>query len=145
MSNKPFATSIAALLIIALIAPATFFIVPQRASAAEGAVTCTGGLLGSLFSIGGGSVSALTSVPTDSKVANFTEGSILGTTAGQCIYQLIIVPLARSMIRNILQSITSSIINWITGRNGTGQPSFVQNLSRHLQSVGDAVALPFIN
>lgn len=148
MSNKPFAATIAMLLVVALVVPATFFIAPQRVSAQPaGSVTCAGGILGGLFGIGAASsaVSALTAVPTDSKVANFTEGSILGTTAGQCLYQLIVVPLARSMIRTILQSITSSIISWITGRNGTGQPSFVQNLSRHLQAVGDAVALPFIN
>ncbi|MEK7101567.1 MAG: hypothetical protein AAB882_00235 [Patescibacteria group bacterium] len=154
MSNKPFATSIATLLIIALIVPATFFIAPQRVSA-SGAVNCIGSGIGALFGFSGSAASVaglLTGVPvvpasTNALVGigNTTAGQTAGATTGECIYQLVVVPLARALIRSILQGITSSIINWITGRNGTGQPSFVQNLSRHLQSVGDAVALPFIN
>ncbi|OGG40330.1 hypothetical protein A2118_01360 [Candidatus Kaiserbacteria bacterium GWA2_50_9] len=155
MSNKPFATSVAVLLIIALVAPATFFIAPQRASAQSGAIGCIGAGIGALFGLTGSAavgVSGIGGVPVVSMsgntlagIGNSIGGQTAGATTGECIYQLIIVPLARSMMRNILQSITSSIISWITGANGTGQPSFVQNLSRHLQAVGDAVALPFIN
>jgi hypothetical protein len=39
---------------------------------------------------------------------------------------------------------TASIINWINGGNGTGQPSYVQNLPGHLQTVGDTQALAFL-
>ena len=65
MSNKPFATSIATLLIIALIVPATFFIAPQRVSA-SGAVNCIGSGIGALFGFSGSAASVaglLTGVP----------------------------------------------------------------------------------
>ncbi|OGG76357.1 hypothetical protein A2950_01200 [Candidatus Kaiserbacteria bacterium RIFCSPLOWO2_01_FULL_55_19] len=66
------------------------------------------------------------------------------STIADCVYKTIIIPLARQLIHQIIRATTASIINWINGGNGTGQPSFVLNLSLHLQAVSDAVVLPFI-
>ena len=45
----------------------------------------------------------------------------------------------------MLQQMTNATINWINGKNGTGQPSYVVNISAHLQGLGDAIATPFLN
>jgi len=47
--------------------------------------------------------------------------------------------------RIVLAQITASVIGWITGKNSSGKPSFVTNLSANLQGVGDAVAISFIS
>ena len=38
---------------------------------------------------------------------------------------------------------TATVINWINGGNGTGQPSYIRNLSGHMQNVGDIQADAF--
>lgn len=158
MSKKLLAIALTILTVIIFVAPISLFIAPQRVSASDwsegvsvsgsssvGGASCAGGAIGGLFGIIGAAFNlGGAAVPTNSNAANTNEGSILGTTAGQCIYEIVLKPLARAMIRMALQQITAGIINWINGGNGTGQPSFVLNLSVHLQSVGDAVALPFI-
>ncbi|TSC64931.1 MAG: hypothetical protein G01um101491_92 [Parcubacteria group bacterium Gr01-1014_91] len=66
MNKNPFAAALSAVLIVALIAPATFFIAPNRTHAAGagilGAAGCIGGLLG-IGSLAGSAVSAVTGVP----------------------------------------------------------------------------------
>jgi len=141
MSKKPFVTTLAVLLTITLVAPAVFFITPQRASAASG--SCIGGLLGG---VGGYIVSMITgAVPSSDTATQVGTGATAGATIGTCINDLIIVPTLRQMIRSMLKSITNSTINWINGTgNPTGQPSYVRNLPGHLQSVGDSAAFAFI-
>ncbi len=143
--NTRFASRvIVALLAVGIIAPA--FLVPQRASAqvasAAGAASCfaAGGV-----GLAGGAASAVLSVPVND-MANLAQNTFTaGATQGDCIKNNIITPLARLMARIVIQQITASTINWITGRNGTGQPTFVTNLSLNLQAVGDAVALSYIS
>lgn len=145
MRSFLFTKSIAALLIIALVAPATFFFAPQKASAS--AISCIGGLIG--IGVGAGSaVTAVIAVPVNSIVGNINTGSTAGSTGASCINDMILIPLARAIIRAMLQKMTASVINWINGtpgKNGSKAPSYVQNLSVNLQGVGDAVAGPFFN
>lgn len=142
MSKKTLASALIILLTITVIAPATFFIESRRASAqSSGAVSCVMGLAAGLGLI---TINKPVAVPTND-VANGTGSwTTAGSTVGNCVYNVLIVPILRAMIRALLQAITQSTINWINGGNGTGQPSFVQNLAVHLQSVGDVAALSLI-
>lgn len=143
MKKRSFAIVLAMLLVITLVAPTAFFIAPQRASAS--AAGCIGGLLGGLFGTAMGALGGATNVPTISNSSDTINSQTAGVTTGSCINDLIIVPAARAAIRGILQGMTASVLSWINGANGTGQPSYVQNLSVHLQGVGDSQALPFID
>ena len=139
MSKKTFASTMAALLIFTLVAPATFFVAPQRASASG--ISCVGGLLG----LAGSAVSAVVAVPVSDVVDQQANSLGGGASIGSCIYDAILVPLARAAIRAILQKMTASVINWINGSNGTGQPSYVQDLQGNLQRLGDTQALAFFS
>ncbi len=135
--------SLAALLVIALVAPATFFIAPSRASA-EG-MSCLGGLVGGLS---GGAVTTVVAVPVSNIPISTATGGTMGATTASCIYDMILIPLARAIIRQILQRLTADVINWINntpGKNGSSAASFIRDLPQNLQAAGDAVALTFIS
>ena len=136
--------SIGALAIIAT--SSAFFTAPQRASAQlniAAAASCLGATtVGSAASTG--TAAALVSVPV-LDAAQLAQSTIsAGANSTDCIKNTILTPLAKLLARIVLQQITASTINWITGSNGSGKSSFVTNLSRNLQGVGDAVALSFI-
>jgi hypothetical protein len=110
--------------------------------AQAGAIGCVSGVAAGLAAL---VTEQVKNVPVTSVASG--EGSITaaGATLGSCVDDTILKPLARLAARIVLQQITASTINWITGKNGSGKASFVTNLSVNLQGVGDAVALPFIN
>jgi hypothetical protein len=137
-----FLTGLAILFTLTLVAPAIFFIAPQRVQAQAGAIGCVSGVAAGLASL---VIEAVKNVPATSPAGEAGSITTAGATLGSCVDDTILKPFARLMARIVLQQITTSTINWITGKNGNGQPSFVVNLSLNLQSVGDAVALPFIN
>lgn len=57
--------------------------------------------------------------------------------------EFVLDPIAWSVAKMAIQSMTKSLVNWInSGFNGS--PAFVTDLEGHLQNVGDAVAGPFI-
>lgn len=147
MIPHPLTKAFAILLIVTLVAPATFFIAPQKTSAAGGilgAIGCIGGITGLASGVGSAASSVL-SVPVSNLMIESQTAVSAGADSTSCVNDTILMPLARAVARMILAQITASTINWITGRNGTGQASFVQNVSVHLQGVGDAVAIPFFN
>ncbi len=143
MSKKTIASALAVLLTISVGAPTAFLIAPQRASA-QNATGCLGGLVGSLAGGGGSAAAATVSVPVIDATNAVINGNTSASTWASCINQFVITPLIRSAIRALLQKMTASVVNWINGGNGTGQPSYVQNLPGHLQSVGDTQALAFL-
>lgn len=146
MKSNLYSRSLAVLLVIAIVAPATLFTAPRRVSAS--AASCIGGLLGTAGSAAMGvarEVVGMAAVPVSNTSIESSSASTAGTSMGSCVYDVIIVPAARAAIRALLAQITASTINWITGRNGSGQASFVRNISVNLQSVGDAAAVPFFN
>lgn len=142
MSKKIFTSALAMLFIIAFVAPAAFLIAPQKASAQSsgGSIGCIAGLLGLA-----GNVTSIVGVPVSNMTIQTGTSFTAGATTGDCLYNVIVVPILRAMIRAFLQAITKATINWINGANGTGQSSFVQNLAVHLQSVGDSAGLSFIS
>lgn len=147
MNKNPLIGALAAVLALALIAPAAFFASPLQAQAAGGGVLGAAGCIGGIMGIGSGAASVVTGVmgvPVSNLIIQSQTTISAGANATSCINDTILMPLARAVARMILQQITASTINWVTGRNGTGQPSFVQNLGVHLQLVGDSAALPFI-
>lgn len=137
MTRRPIIAALATFLVVAVVAPSTFFIMPQKAEASGG---CIAGLLGGLF--GGGGMGE--EVPTDSKTVDQTTNQIYGTTLDTCLNQLIWVPLTRAAIKGVLQDMTASIAKWVSGDNGTGRPAFVVNMALNLQRLGDSTAGPFI-
>lgn len=140
MSKKTFTRALAILLTIAFVAPTAFFIAPQRTSADSG-IGCVVGLAAGLVGV---TSNRFISVPVSDVPNGSGSWTTAGSTVGSCIYNLIIVPVLRAMLRSFLQQITRATINWINGANGTGQPSFVRDLTTHLQQVGDVAALSFI-
>ncbi len=140
MSKSLAAHIVAVLLIVTVVIPATFFIAPQKV-VAQSTASCLGSALGGIYSFVTGMFTGVPTAPSDAQ----GNGVTTGATLGDCINNVIIKPLARQLIHQIIKATTASIINWINGGNGTGQPSFVLNLSLHLQAVSDSVALPFIN
>lgn len=143
MKKRLFTTALTLLLTFSLVMPAVFFAAPQRVYGAE-KNSCIGGLLGGI----GGAIlaSIMGEVPSFDMTTSVGTGFTAGATMETCINDLITVPFMRQAVRNMLKSITDSTINWINGTgNPTGQPSYVPNLSVHLQGVGDSAALALIN
>lgn len=132
----------AILLTVSFVVPMALLSAPQRVSAAG--VGCVGGLLGAGGFVGGLSlVQSAVSVPVSDYSTELSSAGTMGTTFGTCFNELVLMPIARAAIKSVLQKSTSSVLNFINGSNGTGNPSYVQNVPRHLQGVGDSVALPF--
>lgn len=144
MSKKTFTGALAVLLIIALVAPSAFLIAPQKVSAASSGVSCIGGLLGGALGGIGGVASTLVAVPVSDAADIAVNTSTMGTVTTSCIYEAVLIPLARAALRAILMQMTASVISWITGKsNGTGSPQFVVNIQGNLQSVGDTQMTAF--
>jgi len=61
------------------------------------------------------------------------------------IKSYVLDPIAFVVSGNLLKSITSSVIGFVGGKNGTGRPLYVQNLSAYLQNVGDVRAYSFLS
>ncbi len=139
MSKKTLASSLAVLVLVSLVVPATFFIAPRRASA-QAFTGCLGGLIGGVI---GGVANGASSVPVNDKPTESSSASAAGSTWASCINAFIIEPLIRAAIHALIQKLTASVITWINGGNGTGQPSYVQNLPGHLRTVSDTQALAF--
>lgn len=125
MNRESIKKIVLAISLIALVVPSLILVTPQRAEA---------------------------TIPVFDPINWIVNGITAGaapTTAysslGTFTYNTILVPAARLLIRAILMQMTASVVNWINGSNGTGQPSYVLNISAHLQNLGDSVALPFIN
>lgn len=137
-----FQKTIALALVVALAAPGAFFIAPQKASAAG--IGCLGSLLG-LGGAGASVGAAMASVPTSDTINQQINSRTFGTTLGTCMNDVILVPIVRAALRKVVQRMTASIIDWINGGNGTGRPSYVQDLAGNLQSLGDTKALAFLS
>jgi hypothetical protein len=154
MSNAFFSRLIALLLLLAFVVPVSFLVAPQRTSA-QSLMGCLGGLIGGVAGGASGGTSAAgtaTAVPVNSVAANTAlasgnaiNGNTSASTYASCINTFVITPLIRAAIRALIQKLTASVITWINGGNGTGQPSYVQNLPNNLQNVGDNQALAFLN
>ena len=139
MSSKFLTASLAILLVIALVVPATFFIAPQRVSA-DGPPACTGGVIAGLAAL-----FSLIKVPTGDAITAAASTATGVATIEQCLNEMVLKPAIRAMVRMVLQQFTKTVVDWINGANTSGQPSFVQSLARHMQALGDAITMPFIN
>lgn len=153
---RPFVGVLAVLLTIAFVVPVTFFIVPQRASAqAAGCVASLFGLATTATTAATAAASSFLGVPVGGTALAAIVGSVAVSaganpvtavgTASDCWNNMVFKPILRSLVRDALKYLTSRIIGFINNNPNTGQPSFVRNLSVHLQLVGDSVALPFIS
>lgn len=131
---------IAPLLLVALIVPAVFFLAPPRTHADNN--LC---LVGVAAGIAAAVANLILTVPSGDLGAAGGSWTGAGGSVGDCIYNSIIVPMLRGLIRSFLQQMTQDTINWINGTGASGgQKSFVPNLSVHLQAVGDSAAMAFL-
>ncbi len=140
MSKRLLTKALAGLLLVAVVVPASFLVMPQRVVAAD--ASCAAGIVAGVVAyLFGKDVPALDkfnlSVNTNTSVSSYFS----------CVYTTVIVPMLKQMIRNILKQMTASVVSWINGGGGntSGSPSYVQNLSVTLRGVGDAAGLAFIS
>jgi hypothetical protein len=104
-----------------------------------GSSTGSGDFGGDTGGVGGGS----SSVPvSDEKVQDVSEKDKT-ITGESCFKQTILVPLVRAAIRAILQEITSSLVETITGNNSSGETQYVQDIVGNLRRAGDGQASTF--
>ena len=135
MKNRSFITALATFLTITIVAPAMFFVVPQRAHA--------------IFGVG----DIVSDIPAEIWTGLGYVESAIGTMADVAqqasVYALVLnkyvlEPLAFVVSGNAIKSITGGVIKFINGdTNGTGQSQFVQNLQGHTQGIGDSQANAF--
>lgn len=132
---------VAAILGFSFLFPTVFLSMPRVASAGQGpgcVVGVTAGLLGV-------KINSKFAVNTSSTPGDSGSVTTSGATVGECIYNTIVVPVLRQMIRNFLQQITQRAVDWISGNNSTGRPSYVQNINLNIQGLEDAIAGPVIS
>ena len=131
MNSRPFATTLAVLLTILLVAPPVFFVAPQKAHATL-----------PVFDY-------INYIENGFNLAKNTITSIQTTTsaiANTALYvdKYVLEPLAFVLSGELLKSMTAGVIAFVDGQsNGTGSPQFVQDLQGHLQNVGDVQARAF--
>lgn len=128
----------AALLIVALVAPPTFFIAPQPARAQF-----------TLFGVPTGDFSNW--IQNAASVIQETLSSINTATSAwaqtaQWIDANILQPLAFVLSGRLMQFMTSSVIAFVVGKsNGTGVPQFMVDVEKSFQTVSDSQALAYLN
>ena len=111
--SKIVATSLAPLLIVALVVPTAFFTTPQRASAATSSVGCVGSLAAGAAGLLGSAVGTIFGIGVKDPLTQGATAADAGASVGDCIYNVIIKPLARQLIHQIIKATTASIIHWI--------------------------------
>lgn len=132
MSTRTFPSILAALLIVALVAPSTLLVMPQKAQALDAVSVISDTSSTSLLDLVKDSITSVASVT-----------SAAADTAMQ-INAYVLQPLAFVLSGNLLKLITASVIAFVIGQtNGTGVPQFVQNVQGHMQMVGDTQASAF--
>jgi hypothetical protein len=112
-----------ALLVFALVAPASLLLTPRPAHAQL--------FVQDPFNLVQNTISAVAN-PSTAASTYWTalKGSVLD-------------PLAHALAQAVLKQVTASVVNSINGVNG--QPQFVQSLALNLQMTGDQVGLAFIS
>ena len=142
MSTRPFATALATLLTVALVAPAAFLATPPRAHALFSTVMEIGAnLFTNLKTTVESTITAIEQ--TIATVSNVT-GDL--ASVAQQINTYVLQPLAFVLSGNLLKMITAGVIAFVIGKaNGTGVPQFVVDVQRSLQTVGDSRALAFFD
>lgn len=135
-----------ALLIAALLAPTFSLVLPSRAYAIPVEVTSdtSATSLESLLEEAGTHLETAFSAVKNAITAVASVTSAAKQTA-LVIEKYVLQPLAFVMSGNLLKSVTSAMMKFISGGNGLGKPLYIQNLRKYLQNVGDVEAYAFFN
>lgn len=140
MTRSSLARSLALLLVCAFLAPAAFMMFAPRAQAVTPVAEV--GPVGSF-------ISGILGQDTVSAIKNTLSAALdISNTAANVAKEIkayVLDPLAFIMSGNLLKSITSSILGFVGGNNGTGKPLYVQNLQGYVQNVGDVQAFNFLS
>ena len=136
MMRQPFQSWVAGLVIIMVlcVSGSALFVAPQSAHAIGTAVTVVGGP--------GDSADILSSIKNAASYV--LDISNTAANVAKQIKSYVLDPIAFVVSGNLLKSITSSILGFVGGKNGTGKPLYVQNLQGYLQNVGDVQAYNFL-
>jgi len=145
MSTRPVTFVIASLLSIALIVPAAFLAIPQRAYAQyEQAVPAvpTQGLGFTDFKTA--FETTITAIESTLSEALLVTDS--AANYAQKINAYVLQPLAFVLSGNLMKALTASVIAFVIGKaNGTGVPQFVVDVRKSMQTVSDGQALAYLN
>jgi hypothetical protein len=127
MSTNPFTVGIVALLTIALMVPATFFMAPQRveAQALPGVPINSVGPLDFIDTI----------KATLSEIHQFT--SMVADIANY-VNTYVLQPLAFVLSGQLMKALTAKVMQFVIGKaNGTGIPQFAVDVQKSLRSISD--------
>lgn len=134
MKPRFFTSTIALVLIAALIAPSALLVAPQKTHAQYAVVEVGSSLVQN-------TITAIKSALSAALDVTNTAANI-----AQQINAYVLQPLAFVLSGNLLKMITAGVISFVIGKaNGTGIPQFVVDVQKSLQTVGDARALAFFD
>lgn len=78
--------------------------------------------------------------------ANMIQNTLTAVNTNNLWFkEYVLDAIAWALAQQVIQSLTASVVNWISGRNGGGFSLFVPNLPLHLLNVGDVQALSFFS
>jgi hypothetical protein len=133
MSNLPVVKTLASLLMVALLAPTMYFMIPQKAEAQWAVAVVSDTSPTSLLDL---AKNALTSAYSILIQAN-TWVTALAEYA-QLINTYVLQPIAFVVSGQLMKALTASVMKYVIGKaNGTGIPQFVVDVQKSVRSIND--------
>lgn len=143
MNTGHFFSGIASLLIVALVAPSAFFLAPQKARAIFVPTFESNPVLVGDVTVTAFKTTFMAIKETLIEIHAFTTKV---ATVAMWVNTFILQPLLFILSGKLLQHITASTIQFVTGViNGTGAPQFAQNVRGTMQMASDVSSFAFIN
>lgn len=143
MKTGPLASSVALLLIFAIVFPSALLIVPQSARAVFIPTFEENPILVGDVTTTAVKTTFMALKETLIEIHSFTTKV---ATVAMWVNTFILQPLLFVLSGRLLQHITSGVLQFVTGViNGTGAPQFAQNVRGTMQMVSDVSAFAFIN
>lgn len=144
--NRGFRNFVPMLLVVSLVLPSAFLIMPKKAEAIPGAggLECLAGIIaGKIDGMISGIESAFTSVPSYDAAVKQVDAKHLGQTQGLNVQRCIVEPIITMVARTILDKFTAETVRWINS-GFQGDPLYVTNLDGFLADSADEVIGRFI-
>ena len=140
MSAKPFTHVLAAILAVAILTPATFFIAPPKVNA-QYAVHVVGDTSPTSFT----TAAKTTITAIQSTLTRVSAATSAWAAQADWVYRYVLQPLAFIMSGKLIKAMTASVISYVIGKaNGTGVPQFVVDVQKSMRGVADGAALAYL-
>ncbi len=139
MNTRPFATTLAIVLMVVVVAPAVLFVAPQRVNAYPAEILSD--------------VSAPSLTTAAKTTVNAIESTLIQASAATSawaadadwVYKYVLQPLAFIESGKLMKMMTASVISFVIGKaNGTGVPQFAVDVQKSMQGVSDGAALAYL-